>query len=129
MLVKVSRAEKRDISYYIIEGLERLLREKLEDVEDYEDAKKAYQEFVTSGEAAVPWDEMKQELKLSTMKYSISLKKTKEGFSVSCPGLPGCWSQGEMEEEALENIAEAIAVAVELATEEEAELREVDVAA
>ncbi|WP_133511154.1 type II toxin-antitoxin system HicB family antitoxin [Candidatus Thiosymbion oneisti] len=42
------------------------------------------------------------------MKYNISLKKTEEGFSVSCPGLPGCWSQGETEEEALENIAEAI---------------------
>jgi len=67
------------------------------------------------------------------MKYNISLKKTKEGFSVSCPGLPGCWSQGETEEEALENIAEAIkdylAVAAELATKEEAELREIEVAA
>jgi len=66
------------------------------------------------------------------MKYNISLKK-KEGFSVSCPGLPGCWSQGETEEEALENIAETIkdylAVAAELATEEEAELREIEVAA
>jgi len=49
---------------YIIEGLERLLREKLEDLEDYEDAKKAYEEFVASGEEAVPWDEMKKELKL-----------------------------------------------------------------
>jgi len=67
------------------------------------------------------------------MKYNISLKKTKGGFSVSCPGLPGCWSQGETEKEALENIAEAIkdylAVAAELATEEEAELRETEVAA
>jgi len=41
-----------------------LLREKLEDLEDYEDAKKAYEEFVASGEEAVPWDEMKKELKL-----------------------------------------------------------------
>jgi len=56
------------------------------------------------------------------MKYNISLKKTQEGLSVSCPGLPGCRSQGETEEEALENIAEAIkdylAVAAELAAEE-----------
>ena len=67
------------------------------------------------------------------MKYNVSLKKTEDGFSVSCPGLPGCWSQGETEEEALDNIAEAIkdylAVAAQLAIEEQAELREVEVAA
>jgi predicted RNase H-like HicB family nuclease len=42
------------------------------------------------------------------MKYKVALKKTKEGFSVSCPGLPGCWSQGKTEGEALENIQFAI---------------------
>ena len=42
------------------------------------------------------------------MKYKIVLKKSDEGFSVSCPGLPGCWSQGSTEEEALENIQAAI---------------------
>jgi predicted RNase H-like HicB family nuclease len=42
------------------------------------------------------------------MKYFVVLKKTEEGFSVSCPGLPGCWSQGETEEEAIENIQDAI---------------------
>ena len=42
------------------------------------------------------------------MKYKIALKKTDEGFSVSVPGLPGCWSQGETETEALENIRDAI---------------------
>jgi predicted RNase H-like HicB family nuclease len=42
------------------------------------------------------------------MKYKIRLEKTEEGYSVSCPGLPGCWSQGETEEEALENIQDAI---------------------
>jgi len=42
------------------------------------------------------------------MKYKILLKKTEEGYSVSCPGLPGCWSQGETEEEAIENIKDAI---------------------
>lgn len=34
--------------------------------------------------------------------------KPEEGYSVSVPGLPGCWSQGETEAEALENIADAI---------------------
>jgi predicted RNase H-like HicB family nuclease len=42
------------------------------------------------------------------MKYKIVLNKTDEGYSVSCPGLPGCWSQGETEAEAIENIKDAI---------------------
>ena len=42
------------------------------------------------------------------MKYKIALRKTEEGFSVSVPGLPGCWSQGSTEEEALQNIQDAI---------------------
>lgn len=42
------------------------------------------------------------------MKYKVALRKTREGYSVSCPGLPGCWSQGKTEQEALENIQSAI---------------------
>jgi predicted RNase H-like HicB family nuclease len=42
------------------------------------------------------------------MKYKIVLHKTDEGYSVSCPGLPGCWSQGATEQEAIENIKDAI---------------------
>jgi len=42
------------------------------------------------------------------MKYKIALRKTEEGYSVSVPGLPGCWSQGSTEEEALQNIQDAI---------------------
>ena len=42
------------------------------------------------------------------MKYKVNLKKTEEGFSVWVPGLPGCWSQGKTEEEALENVKDAI---------------------
>lgn len=42
------------------------------------------------------------------MLYQILLDKNEEGYSVSCPGLPGCWSQGETEEEAIENIKDAI---------------------
>ena len=41
------------------------------------------------------------------MKYKVVLKKLDEGYSVSCPGLPGCWSQGKTEEEAVDNIREA----------------------
>jgi predicted RNase H-like HicB family nuclease len=43
-----------------------------------------------------------------TMKYKIRLEETDEGFAVWVPGLPGCWSQGETEDEALENIKDAI---------------------
>ena len=42
------------------------------------------------------------------MRYKVMLKETEEGYAVSCPGLPGCWSQGETEEEAIENIKDAI---------------------
>lgn len=42
------------------------------------------------------------------MKYKVNMQKTEEGYSVWVPGLPGCWSQGETEQEALENIKDAI---------------------
>lgn len=42
------------------------------------------------------------------MRYKIALYKSEEGYSVSCPGLPGCWSQGATEEEAISNIQDAI---------------------
>ena len=64
------------------------------------------------------------------MKYKVALQRSDEGVSVSVPGLPGCWSQGATEQEALENIRDAIreylAVAGELVRD--AEVREVDVA-
>ena len=49
------------------------------------------------------------------MKYKVALKKSKEGYSISCPGLPGCWSQGKSEHEALENIQDAIREYLEVA--------------
>lgn len=42
------------------------------------------------------------------MRYKVNIKKTEEGYSVWAPGLPGCWSQGKTENEALENIKDAI---------------------
>ena len=42
------------------------------------------------------------------MRYRIALHQSEEGFSVSVPGLPGCWSQGVTEVEALENVKDAI---------------------
>jgi predicted RNase H-like HicB family nuclease len=44
----------------------------------------------------------------STMNYKVVVRESEEGFSISCPGLPGCWSQGATEAEALENIQDAI---------------------
>ena len=42
------------------------------------------------------------------MLYRIALHESGEGFSASVPGLPGCWSQGATEAEAIENIKDAI---------------------
>ena len=42
------------------------------------------------------------------MQYRIRLIQSEEGWAVSCPSLPGCHSQGETREEAVENIKSAI---------------------
>jgi len=42
------------------------------------------------------------------MRYKVVLDQSDEGFSASVPGLPGCWSQGATESEALDNIRDAI---------------------
>jgi predicted RNase H-like HicB family nuclease len=65
------------------------------------------------------------------MRYRIALLETEEGFSVSVPGLPGCWSQGATEEEeALENIQDAIQayLATRDALLEGAVVREIEIA-
>jgi predicted RNase H-like HicB family nuclease len=58
--------------------------------------------------------------------YRVVLRHSEEGYSVSCPGLPGCWSQGATEEEALANIQiaiqEYVAAAEELAREDDSRL-------
>jgi predicted RNase H-like HicB family nuclease len=64
-----------------------------------------------------------------TSRYRVALLESEEGFSASCPGLPGCWSQGATEAEALDNIRDAIreylwAVADSL---QESDMREVEV--
>ena len=42
------------------------------------------------------------------MKYQIAIHRNEEGISVSVPALPGCWSEGDTEEEAMANIEDAI---------------------
>ena len=52
------------------------------------------------------------------MSYRIRLLETEEGWAVSCLDLPGCHSQGDSRDEALDNIREAITLWLELEAEE-----------
>ena len=51
------------------------------------------------------------------MKYRVALQESEEGISVWIPSLPGCVSQGDTEEEALANIADAIREYLEVVAE------------
>ena len=52
------------------------------------------------------------------MKFDIILEKEEDGtFSVHCPALKGCHSQGNTKEQALLNIREAIDLYLETAKE------------
>jgi len=64
------------------------------------------------------------------LKYKIALERTDDGFSVAVPGLPGCWSEGATEAEALANIRDAIIEYLSVRDEllRGAEVREVEVA-
>ena len=42
------------------------------------------------------------------MKFKVALYPSEEGVAVCAPSLPGCWSQGQTEDEALANIGDAI---------------------
>lgn len=55
------------------------------------------------------------------MRFKIILEEDEEmgGFIASFPGLPGCFSQGNTAEEAIENIKEAIQACLESLAEEE----------
>jgi predicted RNase H-like HicB family nuclease len=64
------------------------------------------------------------------MRYKVAIHRDAEGISVSVPALPGCWSEGETEEEALENIRDAIREYLAALEDriKDAEVREVEVA-
>ncbi len=55
------------------------------------------------------------------MHFKVVLEKDEEvgGYIVSCPSLPGCFSQGDTFEDALENIKEAIQACLESLAEDE----------
>lgn len=64
------------------------------------------------------------------MVYKVRLQRSDEGYAVSVPGLPGCWSEGATEAEALENIRAAIEeyLAVVDAELQGSDIREIEVA-
>lgn len=56
------------------------------------------------------------------MKFKVIVEKGEDGYYVvTVPSLPGCISQGKTEEEALENIKEAIELYLEILQEKELE--------
>ena len=66
----------------------------------------------------------------AAMTFKVTIHRTDEGISVSVPALPGCWSEGDTEEEALENIRDAIREYLAALEDrmKDAEIREVEVA-
>ncbi len=64
------------------------------------------------------------------MKYLVVIHKSKYGYDVHAPALPGCHSQGATEKEALENIKDAILTYLEMEKDElkGAKVREVEIA-
>ena len=65
----------------------------------------------------------------TAMTYKVALKHTEEGVRAWVPGLPGCWSEGTDETEAIENIKNAIREYLEVAAEllEDHDMRSVEV--
>lgn len=63
------------------------------------------------------------------MRYRVAIHRSAEGISVSVPGLPGCWSQGATEDEAIENIRDAIREYLSVVDEQlrGEDVREIDV--
>ncbi len=51
------------------------------------------------------------------MRYKVKLEESDDGFAVSMPAIPGCHSQGATEQEALENISDAIREYLDAAAE------------
>jgi predicted RNase H-like HicB family nuclease len=50
-----------------------------------------------------------EKARMSELSFTVVLEQDEDGAYVAhCPELPGCWSCGDTEEEALDNIEEAI---------------------
>lgn len=54
-----------------------------------------------------------------TMKFTTTLERDEDGAWVAeCPSIPGCVSQGDTREQALNNIREAIGLCLEVRAEQ-----------
>lgn len=52
------------------------------------------------------------------MKFNVTVDRDEDGvWIVECPAIPGCVSQGNTKEEALDSIREAIALCLEVRAE------------
>lgn len=52
------------------------------------------------------------------MKFNVTVDRDEDGiWIVECPSIPGCVSQGNTKEEALENIKDAIAACLQVRAE------------
>jgi len=68
------------------------------------------------------------------MIFNVTIDRDEDGvFVVECPSIPGCVSQGQSKEEALENIKDAITLCLQVRSEKgmplTIETRQVEVAA
>ena len=53
------------------------------------------------------------------MKFNITVDRDEDGvWIVECPAIPGCVSQGETREQALDNIKKAIVLCLEVRAEQ-----------
>lgn len=52
------------------------------------------------------------------MRYEVVLYKTDEGYAITCPALPACWSQGTTSAEAIDNISDAIRMYLDYLSEQ-----------
>jgi predicted RNase H-like HicB family nuclease len=57
-------------------------------------------------------------LREQVMRFSVTLDRDEDGvWVVECPSIPGCVSQGQTKQEALENIKDAIAACLQVRAE------------
>ena len=50
---------------------------------------------------------------MKTYRFSVVVERDEDGYFAFCPELPGCYTQGETYEDALENIKDAIRLHLE----------------
>lgn len=67
-------------------------------------------------------------MKRSTLNFKVVITQDEDGvFVVECPALPGCHSQGDTVEEALDHIREAVDLCLKVAETDEAYRKTIDV--